>query len=238
MYKLPLFLLILVTVEELLPLMVIYTPFLLPSTCILPSQRLKIRKRFEVQREARIKELRAMIAAQPQLEPPYDEQLAGKTLSLLPPEGVKKLVNVYNLSSWGGTALMRSRLVQHMKRLREDDVRLATSSLLNEPKEESIELLADACTERGVRAVNVNLDEMVENLRRWLASTQVEVQVPDLELALTPARLPELGASETDLVEEIKKDEEQSVAEQTNTVVKEVVEQEKRNEGEKVEKKP
>ena len=86
--------------------------------------------------------------------------------------------------------------------------------------------------------MNVNLDEMVENLRRWLASTQVEVQVPDLELALTPARLPELGASETDLVEEIKKDEEQSVAEQTNTVVKEVVEQEKRNEGEKGEKKP
>ena len=56
---------------------------------------------------------------------------------------------------------------------------------------------------------------------------------PDLALALPPARLPELGASETDLVEEIKKDEEQSVAEQTNTVVKEVVEQEKRNEGEK-----
>lgn len=51
MIKLPIFLLILVTVEELLPLMVIYTPFMLPSTCILPSQRAKIRQRFEVKRE-------------------------------------------------------------------------------------------------------------------------------------------------------------------------------------------
>lgn len=36
------FVLVLVTLEELIPLMVLYAPFMLPSTCILPSQRERI----------------------------------------------------------------------------------------------------------------------------------------------------------------------------------------------------
>lgn len=62
MVKLPLFLFILVTVEELLPLMVIYTPFLLPSTCILPSQKQKIRDSVEVKRMRSIERLRDLLA--------------------------------------------------------------------------------------------------------------------------------------------------------------------------------
>lgn len=150
MLKLPLFLLILVTVEELLPLMVIYTPFLLPSTCILPSQRLKIRKRFELKREECIKSLRQIVDANTSLQPPYRLQEVGNSLTVLPPEAVRNLVDVYNLSTVGGNALRRKRLVQHITRLRRDDVRLLTSELLNEPSQESVELLADACTERGL----------------------------------------------------------------------------------------
>jgi len=36
------FVLVLVTLEELIPLMVLYAPFMLPSTCVLPSQRERI----------------------------------------------------------------------------------------------------------------------------------------------------------------------------------------------------
>lgn len=57
--KLPLFLAILIIVEEVLPLVVIYAPFLLPSTCILPSQLLKIRHGEEVKRAAAAERLRA-----------------------------------------------------------------------------------------------------------------------------------------------------------------------------------
>lgn len=56
--KLPLFLAILIIVEEVLPLVVIYAPFLLPSTCILPSQLLKIRHGEEVKRAAAVERLR------------------------------------------------------------------------------------------------------------------------------------------------------------------------------------
>lgn len=56
--KLPLFLAILLIVEELLPFVIIYAPFLLPSTCILPSQLIRIRHGEEVKRAAAIKRLR------------------------------------------------------------------------------------------------------------------------------------------------------------------------------------
>ena len=42
MNRLAPFVLVLVTLEELIPLMVLYAPFMLPSTCILPSQRERI----------------------------------------------------------------------------------------------------------------------------------------------------------------------------------------------------
>ncbi|WFD41957.1 hypothetical protein MPSI1_000595 [Malassezia psittaci] len=235
MRKLPLFLLILVTIEELLPLMVIYTPFLLPSTCILPSQSLKIRNRFELKREECIQALRKIVESDPTLQPPYQVQEAGATLSLLPDEAIEKLVIAYNLSKWGGTTLQRGRLERHLAHLRTDDMRLATSKLLNQPQdvEDSAGLLANACTERGLRAANISINDMVEELRAWLELTQVETAVPAMELALLPTRIVELGQSEAELAAEIKKEEQKSVSEQTTSVVQEVVEQEKRNEGEK-----
>ena len=74
MRRLPLFLLLLLTVEELLPLMVIYTPFMLPSTCILPSQRLSIMKRFEVKRKAAVVELRRHVDENRDLDVPVMER--------------------------------------------------------------------------------------------------------------------------------------------------------------------
>lgn len=56
--KLPLFLAILIILEEILPLVVIYAPSLLPSTCILPSQLQKIRQTEELKRVAAVERLR------------------------------------------------------------------------------------------------------------------------------------------------------------------------------------
>ncbi|WFC97868.1 hypothetical protein MYAM1_000589 [Malassezia yamatoensis] len=218
MRKLPLFLLILVTIEELLPLM-----------------NLKIRKRFELKREECVQALRKIVESDPTLQPPYQVQEAGETLSLLPDEAIEKLVIAYNLSKWGGTALQRGRLERHLTHLRTDDMRLGTSQLLNQPQDvkDSASLLANACTERGLRAANISVNDMVEELRAWLELTQVETAVPTMELALLPTRIVELGQSEAELAAEIHKEEQKSVSEQTTTVVQEVVEQEKRNEGEK-----
>lgn len=89
MIKLPLFLLILVTVEELLPLMVIYTPFLLPSTCILPSQILKIRQRLEVNREAAVKKIQDLVHEAQDMQPKNDS--LHEALAALPPAALREL---------------------------------------------------------------------------------------------------------------------------------------------------
>lgn len=89
MLKLPLFLLILVTVEELLPLMVIYTPFLLPSTCILPSQALKIRQRLEVNRETAVQKIQNLLREHKDIQPQSDS--LPDALAALPPASLREL---------------------------------------------------------------------------------------------------------------------------------------------------
>lgn len=57
MRKLPLFVAILLILEEVLPLVVIYAPSLLPSTCVLPSQLTKMRSEEERRRANAVKTL-------------------------------------------------------------------------------------------------------------------------------------------------------------------------------------
>lgn len=57
MRKLPLFVAILLILEEVLPLVVIYAPSLLPSTCVLPSQLAKMRSEEERRRANAVKAL-------------------------------------------------------------------------------------------------------------------------------------------------------------------------------------
>lgn len=99
---------------------------------------------------------------------------------------------------------------------------------------------SEACTllcSNHSRAVNINMEQKIAALRAWLEMTQTETPLSDLELVLAPTRIVEFGQSELELQEEEKqdmmKDGEKSVAEKTSTVVQEVIEQEKRNEGEK-----
>lgn len=147
MLKLPLFVLILATVEELLPLMVIYTPFMLPSTCILPSQRTKIRQRFELKRNAAMDSLRATLPALDMIKLSDDSTKAA--VAALPSQALNELTTIYNLSKWGGSIMQRSRIVSHMRILQEDDGRLARSMTLTS-SEDAEDKLSNACIQRGM----------------------------------------------------------------------------------------
>lgn len=227
MLKLPLFLLILVTVEELLPLMVIYTPFMLPSTCILPSQRNKIRQRFEVKREKAIQALNKTVPSISVLQ--TNDNTAKAAVAALSPAALKELATVYNLSQWGGSALRRRRVLSHMRMLVQDDQRLETSETLSSA-EDADEKLSYACVQRGIRAVNVSSQDMRLSLRLWLEHTSKEADLSHLERLLLPTRIPQLGAPDTSLDTEVNQHDKRSVSEKTSTVVEEVVEQEKRRE--------
>lgn len=45
------FALIIIVIEEIIPLVVMYTPFLLPSTCILPSQKERVDEKKRVKQQ-------------------------------------------------------------------------------------------------------------------------------------------------------------------------------------------
>lgn len=80
------FLLILLILEEALPLVVLYAPFLLPSTCILPNQRARILwKRDDAQYLAR-DEVRRILA-----EAGSPSKVLGASVSDMPNELVTSL---------------------------------------------------------------------------------------------------------------------------------------------------
>jgi LETM1 and EF-hand domain-containing protein 1, mitochondrial len=63
--------LILIILEEALPLVALYAPFLLPSTCVLPSQQERIEEKAENDKSAAIADVRAWLqhAANVPLDP-------------------------------------------------------------------------------------------------------------------------------------------------------------------------
>ncbi|KAI0829811.1 hypothetical protein BC628DRAFT_1314151 [Trametes gibbosa] len=135
------FALIILIAEEAIPLVVIYTPFLLPSTCLLPSQKERIdNKRREKQRAvmetacAVFRDVHTRALAQPDagLDVLLDRQALSPVLSL---------------STFGTSTLLLNRLKKHLLALAEDDALLArenTGARLS-PNE-----LRDALEERGM----------------------------------------------------------------------------------------
>ncbi|KOS14830.1 hypothetical protein Malapachy_1062 [Malassezia pachydermatis] len=222
MVKLPLFLLILVTVEELLPLMVIYTPFLLPSTCILPSQKAKIQKQFEVKRRSALFKLHDLIPSMDGFTPA--EPSVQAAVATLPGPVVQELI------SWGGLTLQRGRIVKHIERLQEDDKRLKVSDTFNS-SEDASELLSLACQERGLCAIHVSPPDMRQSLQTWFDKSNSDLENQALRMTLLPMQFPLLPPTpeEPDVAEALS-DEQRSVAEKKSTVIEEVVEEEKRRE--------
>ncbi|KAG9009986.1 hypothetical protein FRB94_011122 [Tulasnella sp. JGI-2019a] len=120
--KLVPFLLILLILEEILPLVVLYIPGLLPSTCILPSQSERIQQKAETTRTEALVPIKEWIR-----QSGKDAQaLAAGGLQALDGPLMKQLCRAFNLASWGPSALARYRLRQHLDYLHEDDAFLAS----------------------------------------------------------------------------------------------------------------
>ncbi|KAK0543650.1 hypothetical protein OC845_006017 [Tilletia horrida] len=194
MRKLPLFLAIVLILEELLPLVVIYAPGLLPSTCILPSQMTKIRGKEEDKRKEAVRRLRELSSSLtvastgPQGATPegsanaWDEEVK-QAVGALNPSAVKDLALTFKLATWGGSFLQRRRLSSHLSYLREDDALMAgvatgeantgkASMSIADQVPQDVDGLARACSERGLRASGIDSVTMSEALRSWLRETQ------------------------------------------------------------------
>lgn len=165
MFKLVPFVAIVVVLEEIIPLIVIYAPGMLPSTCILHSQRERIEtKRRQKQRvfaEAMEEELTAITEKEVRKD--------GEKVGLVALDQVKNeamaLCGMLSLSTLGPPFARRSRLERHLKKLIPDDVLLQREGMgerLTRPE------LLDALEERGIVATSSETPVLQKQLRWWL----------------------------------------------------------------------
>ncbi|KAG6862289.1 hypothetical protein C0995_015986 [Termitomyces sp. Mi166 len=138
------FLFIALLLEEIIPLIAIYAPFMLPSTCILPSQRQRIKAKRADKATAFALEHRHIFDLLKQAESPPGHI----SLIALKSAGTSAAVcGVLRLSTVGIDALRIRRIQNHLRFIAEDDRLLIQDALLDDlsPKE-----LEETLGERGM----------------------------------------------------------------------------------------
>lgn len=160
--KLVPFVLVLVTLEELIPLMVLYAPFMLPSTCVLPSQRERIlskRRQNIALYASSMKEDFRTIAKRASLQ-------VSPSLKCLSRTELLALNGVLNLSTFGPPPFQRRRLTRYLRRITQDDALLEREGL---GQRLTLPELQEALDERGFVTSELSRKEMLGNLRGWLS---------------------------------------------------------------------
>jgi len=159
------FLLVMLVIEEIIPLIVIYAPFLLPSTCILPAQRLRIdTKRIEKQAEARnegIDAFDALRSAAPSTSHiPVSLLSTGNSLVFI--SRLLGLPTFRPIPGW-----RKHLVVKRLKYLAEDD-----ALLLQEGRGERLTRpeLREALLERGIILDGLDDTQLASRLKWWLSN--------------------------------------------------------------------
>ncbi|TDL25974.1 hypothetical protein BD410DRAFT_764241 [Rickenella mellea] len=168
--KLVPFVLMAVILEEIIPLVVIYAPGILPSTCVLPSQRERIENRRHARQRAAFVERRSVIQSLGTL---------GGSVSLrtLDDASASALCGLLGLSDWGLKAIKTSRISKHLRTIAQDDVLLFAErdnlSWLSDVE------VAEALWERGCATAAKTPSEKRKLLTWWIDEAQKGDQQAD-----------------------------------------------------------
>jgi len=155
------FIAIVLILEEVIPFIVLYAPGMLPSTCVLTSQRERIDAKRREKQRAYVETMREVF---------LDVRKAGPVAlaSSLPSDiSATALCGLLSLSSWGPNFRRRSRIERHMQSIVADDASLATEGMgdrLTHPE------LLEALEERGVMTDGLNTNTLKSRLRWWLTT--------------------------------------------------------------------
>ncbi|KAI9276774.1 LETM1-like protein-domain-containing protein [Phascolomyces articulosus] len=176
MIKLAPFGLIFLVLPESIPFWVIFTPGIIPSTCVTESQVLKQRQKLE---DARQRMSSNVIQASHKIGriSPEDFLSLRKFLKIAKgyhydfdlPQINKENLGAYcrfmGLKGWGTKGMLEKRLNKHLDYLLEDDKLIAKEGVetLNAPA------LQQAVEERGMRSIDVNEEQLRRSLDYWIA---------------------------------------------------------------------
>ncbi|CDO72765.1 hypothetical protein BN946_scf184994.g18 [Trametes cinnabarina] len=166
------FALIIIVAEEAIPLVVIYTPFLLPSTCLLPSQKERI--------DAKRREKQQTFAES--MKPVFEgvhsralEQPDASVDALLDGSALVSYNGVLSLSTFGPPLMRLRRIKKHLQAIAADDALLFRE---NAGERLSAEEVREALEERGIVTVGLSTDAMRDRLRWWLSHTSQPTDDP------------------------------------------------------------
>ncbi|UZJ55958.1 hypothetical protein CBS101457_005278 [Exobasidium rhododendri] len=249
--KLPLFLAILLILEEILPLVVIYAPSLLPSTCVLPSQRTKMRSGDEAKRGLAVQSLVKNESIRGVVEDlasqlggkgkevliegkETEETMKVKSLTRYGSEVVGDVAKLFAVSSWGPSTMVSSRIEKHLINLQLDDEMLRYAYETRQETEQWNEIrhsdwLWKACAQRGLRAFEADEQTMERNLTAYLRLTSKSLTLAHrslLPLTLYDGNLKDLLRLQGNAEKEASK----GIKRRTLEVVEEVTEAEKKKE--------
>jgi len=168
MLKLIPFALIILVIEEIIPLIVMYAPFVLPSTCILPSQKERIdSKRREKQKLYAVdfKPMFALLHKRALEDPsiPLSTLLDGKALT---PVG-----GLLCLPAFGPVQLRLSRIQRHLAAIAQDDALLKREQL---GQNLSYAEAREALEQRGIITDGLSQKQWHARLQWWLTHADAE----------------------------------------------------------------
>ncbi|KAF8306327.1 hypothetical protein DL93DRAFT_2143887 [Clavulina sp. PMI_390] len=168
--KLVPFVLILIIVEEILPLIVIYAPFMLPSTTILPSQAERIYGKREEKKIQTLTTVKWYLERDGLLPATSKEMLSQMDVKTLGNDLAWTICRAFELSDRGPRAMVNRRLAKHLSYLAEDDALLRRESPnANLTRTE----LRNALSERGQLTDGMTADELRTRLDSWLRDENV-----------------------------------------------------------------
>ncbi|KAA1474262.1 hypothetical protein DENSPDRAFT_840837 [Dentipellis sp. KUC8613] len=156
------FVLIVLIVEEIIPLIAIYAPFMLPSTCIMPSQWERI--------DGKRREKQLVFAETLRDEFATLRKAGEKDIPLhAVPNGYPliALAGSLTLSTFGPPGLRRRRIQRHLSSIAADDILLRQENMGNRLTHPE---LLEALEERGIPGANLDSEKLKARLRWWLTN--------------------------------------------------------------------
>ncbi|EIM21976.1 hypothetical protein WALSEDRAFT_63725 [Wallemia mellicola CBS 633.66] len=181
--KLVPFAVLFVLLEEIIPLIAYLAPQVLPSTVVLPSQKVSIRKAIENRRSNALEFYRHSYnqASRRQLLSSLSENDAP-----IEPQDVRILLRIFDLSTFGTASMRHNRLRNYLSHISEDDAcilrqeveKLKATSFLSEGE------LSDACSARGFLTLEIDNEKLTKILDEWLANYQKDNIYKPLHLIL------------------------------------------------------
>ncbi|KAK7035258.1 hypothetical protein VNI00_012025 [Paramarasmius palmivorus] len=159
------FITIAVLLEELVPVIALYAPFMLPSTCILPAQRDRIEEKKALKALTSSNNSRALILSMKAKA--HDGKLP---LTALSGTGLATVVcSLLRLPTFGVDPLRLWRIRRHLRFITNDDNLLLKDNLLDTMDKHDLE---QALSERGFITQGLSIKDSQARLRWWLDSVK------------------------------------------------------------------